>query len=132
MAELPTIKIRQASGHPAIINAGDYDPNTMSLWEDSHVQIEAEVEAHAEAQGETSPEETQVRELAILALINHAQHTYELEPIPTVGKAAAKAILDHRPEGGYLSLEDVGLILPARSCLEAIRQWTYDPSLNQP
>jgi hypothetical protein len=65
-------------------------------------------------------------ESAILAFINAAQHLYELEPIPTVGKAAAKAILDNRPEGGYTSLDELAPILPRQSSLEAIRSWTAE------
>lgn len=65
-------------------------------------------------------------EAAILAFINSAQHLYELEPIPTVGKAAAKAILENRPEGGYTSLDELAPILPRQSSLDAIRTWTAE------
>jgi hypothetical protein len=60
---------------------------------------------------------------AILALINQAEHIYELEPIPTVGKAAAAAILQNRPDGGYTSLDDLAPILPRQSKLDEIKSW---------
>lgn len=62
-------------------------------------------------------------EAAVLAFINAAEKTYQLTPIPSVGHAAAKAILEARPEGGYQSLDDLGPILPLRSSLESIKKW---------
>jgi len=63
---------------------------------------------------------------AILALVNSAEKTYELTPIPTVGHAAAKAIIENRPVGGYASLDDLAEIIPQRTSLEAIKGWMPD------
>lgn len=62
-------------------------------------------------------------ETALLALINSAEKSYELVPIPTVGHAAARAIIANRPEGGYESLDDLAPILPHKTSLEAIKGW---------
>jgi hypothetical protein len=62
-------------------------------------------------------------ESAVLAFINAAEKTYQLTAIPTVGHAAARSIIENRPEGGYESLDDLEGILPQRSSLSAIKAW---------
>jgi DNA uptake protein ComE-like DNA-binding protein len=120
MTTLPTVEIDRG-GHKLIINAADFNPDADKLWgqkttpkgEPDGVQKEEEA-----SQGQVITAHD-----AILALINQATKVYELEPIPTVGKAAAAAILENRPEGGYQSLDDLAPILPPRTSLEAIKGW---------
>jgi hypothetical protein len=55
--------------------------------------------------------------VAALVLINFVQSAVDMAILPTVGRGAAKRILDRRPEGGYTSLEQV-----AELCPEVTRQ----------
>ena len=43
---------------------------------------------------------------AALALINGSNVARDIAIIPTVGQAAARVLIESRPEGGYPSLED--------------------------
>jgi len=107
--------------------------NIPSIDAEAHIRIHGAslepiavippTEIHALQEKEEAPQGQVTIHAAILSLINQAQKIYELEPIPTVGKAAAAAILENRPEGGYKSLNDLAPILPARSSLDAIKSW---------
>lgn len=64
-----------------------------------------------------------------LSLINSATTIQEIRPLPSIGDAAAKIILEERPEDGYGSLQD----LPQRifegrfkTDLEAIQGWVAE------
>jgi hypothetical protein len=103
------------------IHPVDFGPYFHDGWALSPPTIEAETNAVQETQ-ETTQGQVTIHG-AILALINQASKIYELEPIPTVGKAAAAAIIKNRPEGGYESLDDLAVILPYRTDLAAIKSW---------
>lgn len=47
-----------------------------------------------------------------LVLINFVQSAVDMAILPTVGRGAAKRILERRPEGGYTSLEQVEQLNP--------------------
>lgn len=50
--------------------------------------------------------------LSLPTLLNQATDPKDLEPLPTVGKGAAKRLLANRPEAGYESLEQVRSLNP--------------------
>lgn len=50
--------------------------------------------------------------LNLIAALNQAADPKDLEPLPTVGKGAAKRLLANRPEAGYESLEQVRSLNP--------------------
>lgn len=60
---------------------------------------------------------------AALAFINSADKAYKLLPLPTIGPAAARVIVEKRPEGGWKRLEDLAPILPAKASIEALKAW---------
>jgi DNA uptake protein ComE-like DNA-binding protein len=50
--------------------------------------------------------------LDLMAAINQATDPKDLEPLPTIGKGAAKQILANRPEAGYSNLDQVRSLNP--------------------
>lgn len=60
-----------------------------------------------------------------LALINAATAADEISVLPTIGKGAAKLILEARPEGGYPSLAAIWEQCPR----VLVRPYSADPSV---
>jgi len=107
------------------INQKDFDPAQHREYGDT-VEVKS-----VEVVTEVVEPAVEPIENPVLALINSAQHAYELEPIPTVGKAAAKVILDNRPAGGYDSLDDLDYLeLPSRTSLDEIKSWGVTDGAN--
>ena len=69
-----------------------------------------------------------------LALINAATAADEISVLPTIGKGAAKLILEARPEGGYLSLAAIWeqcprvLVRPYSTDPAVVEAWDADAS----
>jgi DNA uptake protein ComE-like DNA-binding protein len=71
------------------------------------------------------PEPSPVAVPPALALINAAATADEISVLPTIGKGAAKLILEARPEGGYLSLAAIW-----EQCPRVLaRPYSTDPSV---
>ena len=82
----------------------------------------------------TEPPSSPVAMPPALALINAAAAADEISVLPTIGKGAAKLILEARPEGGYLSLAAIWeqcprvLVRPYSTDPAVVEAWDADAS----
>ena len=111
---------RKRRERAAKANTKPLDTSTAPTSEPSASELDSREQPHSELQAPLNGGNV------ALTLINTATSPDDLTPIPTIGKGAAKVILQHRPNEGYESLELLPEAIfeqPYRCSVEAIAEY---------